>query len=253
MDSRWCQAIMNRPFKATRDCYSANMWSLWGPSARQSQPCSVQLKIAPFNTDEMRFEKKKKSENLNSPEIKLRACCSQECLSPQRRGQEKKSHSNAEVPLPVLLRGNAAPQRVIFITNEINNAAICPEFSPGVLHQPREMRILRFNNKNNAGRKMYSERGPRMSKWDECHTGKCFKIPSHVLVETAWYINKIDPEIMLQTIKGESLEKKNRRRDNEWTVETSKQALNWLGSRMKRPQMQLEELQKWQQLQLIWV
>lgn len=63
----------------------------------------------------------------------------------------EKRLNNAEAPLSVLLPANAAVQWVIFITNEINNAAICPQLSPGVPHQLREMRILRCNNKTTLG------------------------------------------------------------------------------------------------------
>lgn len=64
----------------------------------------------------------------------------------KEQGGEKKRLSKAKAPLSVLLPANVAVQWVIFITNEINNAAICPQLSPGVLHQLREMRILGYNN-----------------------------------------------------------------------------------------------------------
>lgn len=68
-----------------------------------------------------------------------------------RRKGWKKRLNNVEAPLSALLPANVAVQWVIFITNEINNAAICPQLSPGVLHQLREMRILRCNNKTTLG------------------------------------------------------------------------------------------------------
>lgn len=51
-----------------------------------------------------------------------------------RRKRTEKKRLNAEAPLSALLPANVAVQRVIFIANEINNAAICPQLSPGV-HQ----------------------------------------------------------------------------------------------------------------------
>lgn len=49
---------------------------------------------------------------------------------------EGKRLDNAEVPLSPTLPENVAVQWVIFITNEINNATICTQLSPGGLHQP---------------------------------------------------------------------------------------------------------------------
>lgn len=56
-----------------------------------------------------------------------------------RRGKrtEKTTLNNAEAPLSVLLPANVAVRWVIFITNEVNNAAICPQLSPEELHQLR--------------------------------------------------------------------------------------------------------------------
>lgn len=95
----------------------------------------------------MRFEWKKMSEIPNGLQIKLCSCCSQKWLSlHQWDGDKKKRLNSVEVPLSPLLPENVAEQKVIFITNEINNAAICIQLRPEGLHQLREMRILQCNN-----------------------------------------------------------------------------------------------------------
>lgn len=63
-------------------------------------------------------------------------------------GRRKKTC--AEVPLSPTLPENVAVQWVIFITNEINNATICTQLSPGGLHQLTQ-RILRCYNSENRG------------------------------------------------------------------------------------------------------
>lgn len=50
------------------------------------------------------------------------------------RRKSQKRLNNAVAPLLLLLPENVAVQRVIFITNEINNAAICPLLSPLEYH-----------------------------------------------------------------------------------------------------------------------
>lgn len=59
-------------------------------------------------------------------------------------GIKKKHTHTVEAPLSVLLATNAPMRWAIFITNEINNAAICPE--PEVPRQARAMKISRCNN-----------------------------------------------------------------------------------------------------------
>lgn len=68
---------------------AAAMETLW----KAAQSDSLQLKIALFNTDEMRFEWKKMSEILNGLEIKLaRLLFTEMALAPaMRRGQEKET------------------------------------------------------------------------------------------------------------------------------------------------------------------
>lgn len=58
----------------------------------------------------------------------------------------KKILNSAEVPLLALLPGNVAEPKVIFITNEINNAAICIRLGPEGLRRLRGMRILWRNS-----------------------------------------------------------------------------------------------------------
>lgn len=79
------------------------------------------------------------------------------------RGKRQKRLNNAVVPLSLLLPENVAVQRVIYITNEINNAAIYPQLSPGGLHQLREMIILRCSNKATHGEGVWRNR-PSASK-----------------------------------------------------------------------------------------
>lgn len=95
----------------------------------------------------MRFEWKKTSEIPNGLETKLRACCSQKWLLLQQwDGDKKKRLNSVEVPLSPLLPENVAELKVIFITNEINNAAICIQLRSEGLRQLRGMRIFWRNN-----------------------------------------------------------------------------------------------------------
>lgn len=66
-----------------------------------------------------------------------------------RQGEEKRQRkrNNTTVPLSLLLPEYVAEHWVIFITNEINNAAIYPQLCPGGLHRLREMRILICSSK----------------------------------------------------------------------------------------------------------
>ncbi len=124
----------------------------------------------------------------------------------ERRKHRKKGLNNAEAPLSVLLPANVAVQWVIFITNEINNAAICPQLSPGVLHQLEEMRILRCNNKTTPGEGGCEQ--IKYSKYNECHPGKQSKISTHT--QTHIYAHT---HTGTKTVKGRSMKKKIRRCD----------------------------------------
>lgn len=144
----------------------------------------------------MKWGLKKMSENPNGLEIKRCACCSQKWLSPQQWGREKKRtekkrFNNGEPPLSVLLPANVAVQWVIFITNEINNAAICSQLSPGVVHQLREMRILRYTNRKTLGERV-KQNMPHTRHTNEYHTGKCLKIPEYkyTCIQKQWHINR---------------------------------------------------------------
>lgn len=98
--------------------------------------------IALFNTDEMRFEWEKMSKIPNGLEIKPRLLFTEMALTPaMRRGQKRRLYSVA-APLSPLLPENVAELKVIFITNEINNAAICIQLGPEGLQRLRGMRIF---------------------------------------------------------------------------------------------------------------
>lgn len=58
MDSqrrRWRQVLTNRPIKSTRGCYSVYVHAAAAPLWEVVTAGSLQLKITPFTTDEMRF------------------------------------------------------------------------------------------------------------------------------------------------------------------------------------------------------
>lgn len=85
------------------------------------------------------------------------------------RRKRQKRLNNAVAPLLLLLPENVAVQRVIFITNEINNAAICPLLRPLEYHIGCEM------GEFFGVAKQCNKQGGFVEKWknaNECHTGK---------------------------------------------------------------------------------
>lgn len=106
------------------------------------------------------------------------------------RRKRQKRLNNTTVPLSLLLPEYVAEHWVIFITNEINNAAIYPQLCPGGVHWLREMRILISSNKAIA-KKAVQQNRPRMNKynWMSHRYSKCSKTAVHAYDFTHLYTN----------------------------------------------------------------